>query len=156
VGALVLEVEQAGVVAHVRAAEKLLQAGVGLPAVEAEVGKQNREVGQVDGGVRVLMSGLDYERVVLAGGPLGIMAAAMDLVLPYVHDRKQFGQADVTSIDKIVMLSPNQAQVLFTMKVAPTSGSRNARADEQGVAQVLRQDNKLLVCSYLLRTAAQY
>ena len=48
------------------------------------------------------------------------------------------------------------AQVLFTMKVAPTSGSRNARADEQGVAQVLRQDNKLLVCSYLLRTAAQY
>jgi isovaleryl-CoA dehydrogenase len=43
-------------------------------------------------GARVLMSGLDYERAVLAGGPLGIMAAALDLVLPYVHDRKQFGQ----------------------------------------------------------------
>ena len=43
-------------------------------------------------GVEVLMSGLDYERVVLAGGPVGIMAAAMDLVLPYVHDRKQFGR----------------------------------------------------------------
>jgi isovaleryl-CoA dehydrogenase len=40
----------------------------------------------------VLMSGLDYERVVLAGGPLGIMAAALDVVLPYVHDRQQFGQ----------------------------------------------------------------
>jgi isovaleryl-CoA dehydrogenase len=44
-------------------------------------------------GTRILMSGLDYERVVLAGGSLGIMAACMDLVLPYIHDRKQFGQA---------------------------------------------------------------
>jgi isovaleryl-CoA dehydrogenase len=43
-------------------------------------------------GVNVLMSGLDYERAVLAGGPLGIMAACMDVVLPYVHERKQFGQ----------------------------------------------------------------
>ncbi|MCH8943559.1 MAG: isovaleryl-CoA dehydrogenase [Proteobacteria bacterium] len=44
-------------------------------------------------GAAILMSGLDYERVVLAGGPLGIMAACMDLVMPYIHDRKQFGQA---------------------------------------------------------------
>lgn len=44
-------------------------------------------------GAAILMSGLDYERVVLAGGPLGIMAACMDLVLPYIHDRKQFGKA---------------------------------------------------------------
>ena len=43
-------------------------------------------------GATILMSGLDYERVVLSGGPLGIMAACMDLVMPYVHDRKQFGQ----------------------------------------------------------------
>jgi len=42
--------------------------------------------------VNVLMSGLDYERAVLAGGPLGIMQACMDVVVPYVHDRKQFGQ----------------------------------------------------------------
>ena len=49
-------------------------------------------LGRVNSGVRVLMSGLDYERVVLAGGPLGIMQAAMDAVLPYVHDRKQFGK----------------------------------------------------------------
>src|SRR6266404_394666 len=49
-------------------------------------------LGKVDGGVEVLMSGLDYERVVLAGGPLGIMAACLDVVLPYVHERKQFGQ----------------------------------------------------------------
>ncbi len=44
-------------------------------------------------GVNVLMSGLDYERVVLAGGPVGIMAACLDVVMPYVHERKQFGQA---------------------------------------------------------------
>ncbi len=44
-------------------------------------------------GVNVLMSGLDYERAVLAGGPIGLMQAAMDVVIPYVHDRKQFGQA---------------------------------------------------------------
>jgi isovaleryl-CoA dehydrogenase len=49
-------------------------------------------VGQLNGGVRVLMRGLDYERAVLSGGPLGLMAAALDLVLPYVHERKQFGQ----------------------------------------------------------------
>ncbi len=50
-------------------------------------------LGVVGGGVKVLMSGLDYERVVLSGGPLGLMAAAMDVVMPYVHERKQFGEA---------------------------------------------------------------
>ncbi|WP_374376438.1 isovaleryl-CoA dehydrogenase [Dongia sp.] len=50
-----------------------------------------RLLGNVNGGVRVLMSGLDYERAVLAGGPLGILQACLDLVLPYVHDRQQFG-----------------------------------------------------------------
>jgi isovaleryl-CoA dehydrogenase len=50
-------------------------------------------LGTENQGVRVLMSGLDYERVVLSGGPLGIMAAALDVALPYVRERKQFGQA---------------------------------------------------------------
>ena len=59
---------------------------------DCEVPAEN-VLGALDGGVRVLMSGLDYERAVLAGGPLGIMAAVMDVVLPYVHERKQFGQA---------------------------------------------------------------
>ena len=49
-------------------------------------------LGEEGKGVKVLMSGLDYERAVLAGGPLGIMAACLDVVLPYVHERKQFGQ----------------------------------------------------------------
>ena len=50
-------------------------------------------LGQEGEGVRVLMSGLDFERTVLSGGPVGIMQACMDIVVPYVHDRKQFGQA---------------------------------------------------------------
>jgi isovaleryl-CoA dehydrogenase len=50
-------------------------------------------LGRVDGGARVLMSGLDFERAVLSGGPLGIMQAVLDNVLPYVHERKQFGQS---------------------------------------------------------------
>lgn len=49
-------------------------------------------LGEVNGGVKVLMSGLDYERAVLAAGPLGIMQAVMDEVIPYIHERKQFGQ----------------------------------------------------------------
>lgn len=50
-------------------------------------------LGGIGKGVKVLMSGLDYERVVLSGGPLGIMAACMDITLPYMHERKQFGQS---------------------------------------------------------------
>jgi isovaleryl-CoA dehydrogenase len=50
-------------------------------------------LGSLNGGARVLMSGLDYERAVLAAGPIGIMQATMDNVVPYVHDRKQFGQS---------------------------------------------------------------
>ena len=50
-------------------------------------------LGELNGGVRVLMSGLDYERLVLSGGPLGIMQAAMDIVVPYIRDRQQFGQS---------------------------------------------------------------
>ncbi|PPU44514.1 acyl-CoA dehydrogenase [Xanthomonas arboricola] len=61
-----------------------------LVFTDCEVPAEN-VLGTLNGGVRVLMSGLDFERVVLAGGPLGLMAAAMDVVLPYVHERKQFG-----------------------------------------------------------------
>lgn len=59
---------------------------------DCEVPEEN-VLGGVGNGVKVLMSGLDYERAVLCGGPLGIMAASMDVVLPYLHERKQFGQA---------------------------------------------------------------
>jgi isovaleryl-CoA dehydrogenase len=59
---------------------------------DCEVPEEN-VLGAVGRGVNVLMSGLDYERVVLSGGPLGLMAACLDVVLPYVHERKQFGQS---------------------------------------------------------------
>src|SRR4029453_4281323 len=59
---------------------------------DCEVPAEN-VLGKEGGGVKVLMSGLDYERAGLSGGPLGIMAACMDLVLPFIHERKQFGQS---------------------------------------------------------------
>ena len=59
---------------------------------DCEVPAEN-VLGKVGDGARILMSGLDYERAVLSGGPLGIMGACMDVVVPYVHERKQFGQA---------------------------------------------------------------
>ena len=78
-----------------------------------EVPEEN-VLGQVDGGVAVLMSGLDYERAVLAGGPLGIMQAAMDVVVPYVHERKQFGQP----IGEFQIMQAKLADMYTTMNIA--------------------------------------
>lgn len=69
--------------------------------------------------------------------------------------RKQFSDARVTSIDKIVYWSNYQAQVLFSMRVQEANGS-GARSEVQGVAQLLSQHNQVLVCSYVLRTAGLY
>jgi isovaleryl-CoA dehydrogenase len=80
-----------------RPGRKLDKLGMrGSPTAElvfenCEVGAEN-VLGAPDEGVSVLMSGLDYERLVLAGGPLGLMQACLDLVIPYVHERRQFGQ----------------------------------------------------------------
>ena len=81
--------------------------------LDCEVPEEN-VLGQVDGGVRVLMSGLDYERVVLSGGPVGIMAACMDVVLPYMHERKQFGQ----SIGEFQLMQGKLADMYVTMNAA--------------------------------------
>jgi len=73
--------------------------------------------------------------------------------------RKQYSHVEVTSIDKIVLWSPNQAQVLFTMRVDPARGStrnQSTKSEEQAIAQLLSQDNEVLVCSYLPRMAGQY
>src|SRR5438094_3089895 len=80
-----------------RPAQKLDKLGMrGSPTSElvfedCEVPAEN-VLGAVDEGVRVLMSGLDFERAILAAGPLGIMQSCLDVVVPYIHDRKQFGQ----------------------------------------------------------------
>jgi isovaleryl-CoA dehydrogenase len=80
---------------------------------DCEVPEEN-VLGAVGRGVNVLMSGLDYERVVLAAGPLGIMQAAMDVVLPYVHERKQFGQA----IGSFQLVQGKLADMYVTMNAA--------------------------------------
>src|SRR5215471_17138536 len=81
-----------------RPAQKLDKLGMrGSPTSElvfedCEVPAEN-VLGRVDEGVQVLMSGLDFERAILAAGPLGIMQSCLDVVIPYIHDRRQFGQA---------------------------------------------------------------
>lgn len=75
---------------------------------------QENILGKVNHGVEILMSGLDYERVVLAAGPLGIMQACLDLVVPYVHDRKQFGR----SIGEFQLVQAKVADMYTRMNAA--------------------------------------
>jgi len=79
-------------------------------------------------GVRVLMSGLDYERLVLTGGPLGIMDACMDLVVPYIHDRKQFGQ----SIGEFQLIQGKIADMYTQMNAAKSYAYLCAQAADRG------------------------
>ncbi|CAN7291434.1 isovaleryl-CoA dehydrogenase [Aminobacter sp. LjRoot7] len=85
-------------------------------------------------GVEVLMSGLDYERVVLAGGPIGIMAACMDVAVPYVHDRKQFGQP----IGEFQLVQGKLADMYSTMNAARAYVYAVAAACDRG--QTTRKD----------------
>jgi isovaleryl-CoA dehydrogenase len=85
-------------------------------------------LGLVNGGVRVLMSGLDYERVVLAGGPLGIMSACLDVVLPYVHERKQFGQP----IGEFQLMQAKLADMYVTANAARAYVYAVAKACDRG------------------------
>ncbi|MBN8648069.1 MAG: isovaleryl-CoA dehydrogenase [Caulobacterales bacterium] len=94
-------------------------------------------MGPLNGGVGVLMSGLDYERAVLAAGPLGIMQACMDVVVPYLHDRKQFGQAigefqlmQGKLADMYVSLSTARAYVYAVAKACDKG--KNTRKDAAG------------------------
>ncbi len=80
---------------------------------DCEVPEEN-VLGEVNQGVKVLMSGLDYERAVLAAGPLGIMQACMDTVLPYVHERKQFGEP----IGNFQIMQAKLADMYVTMNAA--------------------------------------
>jgi len=85
-------------------------------------------LGEEGKGVRVLMSGLDYERVVLSGGPLGIMDACMDLVVPYIHDRKQFGQ----SIGEFQLVQGKVADMYTQMNAAKAYVYMVAQACDRG------------------------
>jgi isovaleryl-CoA dehydrogenase len=91
-------------------------------------------LGQVNGGVRVLMKGLDYERAVLGGGPLGLMAAALDLVLPYIHERKQFGQA----VGTFELMQAKVADMYASLNAARAYSYAIGRACDKG--RCSRQD----------------
>src|SRR3954470_18576808 len=91
-------------------------------------------LGQVGGGVRVLMAGLDYERLVLAGGPLGIMQACMDVVLPYLHERKQFGQP----IGEFQLMQGKLADMYTTMNASRAYVYVCGKAADRG--EITRQD----------------
>ena len=91
-------------------------------------------VGALNGGVRVLMSGLDFERLVLAAGPLGIMQACLDLVVPYLHDRKQFGQ----SIGEFQIMQAKLADMYVIMNAAKAYVYTVAKACDRG--EVTRKD----------------
>jgi isovaleryl-CoA dehydrogenase len=94
---------------------------------DCEVPEEN-VLGRLGGGVGVLMSGLDYERAVLAAGPLGIMQACLDVVLPYVHERKQFGQA----IGEFQLMQGKLADMYTTMNACRAYVYAVARACDAG------------------------
>jgi isovaleryl-CoA dehydrogenase len=116
---------------------------------DCEVPEEN-VLGQVGGGIGVLMSGLDYERTVLAGGPLGLMQACLDVVLPYVRERRQFGQAIGTFqlmqakvADMYVALNSARAYV-YTVAKACDAGL-TTRYDAAG-AILLASENGVKTC----------
>ena len=123
----------------VRPAQKLDKLGMrGSPTSEiafedCEVPAEN-VLGRVGGGVRVLMSGLDYERAVLAAGPLGIMQACLDVVLPYVHQREQFGKP----IGEFQLIQAKIADMYTSFSAARAYVYAVAQACDRG--QVSRKD----------------
>jgi isovaleryl-CoA dehydrogenase len=100
---------------------------------DCEVPEDN-VLGTVGNGVNVLMSGLDYERAVLAAGPLGIMQACMDVVMPYVHERKQFGQP----IGTFQLVQGKVADMYVTMNAARAYVYAVAKACDRG--ETTRED----------------
>jgi isovaleryl-CoA dehydrogenase len=100
---------------------------------DCEVPEENI-IGEVGQGVNVLMSGLDYERTILAAGPLGIMQAALDSVLPYIHERKQFGQP----IGTFQLVQGKLADMYVTLNAARAYVYTVARACDRG--ETARED----------------
>ncbi len=98
-----------------------------------EVPEEN-VLGKLGGGVNVLMSGLDYERLVLSGGPIGIMQACMDVVIPYLHERKQFGQP----IGEFQLMQGKLADMYTTMNASRAYVYMCGKAADRG--EITRQD----------------
>ena len=110
---------------------------------DVEVPAEN-VLGAVNGGAKVLMSGLDYERAVLAAGPIGIMQAVMDSVIPYVHDRQQFGQSigefqlvQGKLADMYTILQASRAYCYMVGKNLDQIGSEHVRQVRKDCASVI-------------------
>ena len=116
-----------------KTAQKLDKLGMrGSPTAElvfedCEVPEENL-LGKLNGGIKVLMSGLDYERTVLAGGPLGIMQSCLDAVIPYLHERKQFGKP----IGEFQLMQGKLADMYTVMNAAKAYVYAVARACDRG------------------------
>jgi isovaleryl-CoA dehydrogenase len=95
-------------------------------------------LGEEGGGAKVLMSGLDFERAVLSGGPLGIMHACMDVVLPYVHDRQQFGQ----SIGEFQLMQGKLADMYTTLMASRAYVYEVGRACDRATPETVRHIRK--------------
>jgi isovaleryl-CoA dehydrogenase len=104
-----------------------------LVFADCEVPAEN-VLGEVGGGVKLLMSGLDYERAVLAAGPLGIMQSCLDLVIPYLHQRKQFGQP----IGQFQLMQAKLADMYVTLNASKAYVYAVARACDRG--ETTRED----------------
>jgi isovaleryl-CoA dehydrogenase len=102
---------------------------------DCEIPEEN-VLGEVNGGSRVLMRGLDTERCVLSGGPLGLMQSAMDVVLPYVHERKQFGQP----IGTFELMQGKIADMYTKLQASRAFSYRVAQALDQGRGRAARKD----------------
>ncbi|MBI3715945.1 MAG: isovaleryl-CoA dehydrogenase [Betaproteobacteria bacterium] len=102
---------------------------------DCEIPEEN-VLGAVNGGSRVLMGGLDTERTVLSGGPIGIMQSAMDIVLPYVHERKQFGQP----IGTFGLMQGKVADMYVALQSSRAFSYRVATMLDQGRGRAARKD----------------
>jgi isovaleryl-CoA dehydrogenase len=102
---------------------------------DCEIPEENI-LGSVNGGSKVLMKGLDTERTVLSGGPIGIMQSAMDLVLPYVHERKQFGQP----IGTFGLMQGKVADMYTKLQASRAFSYRVAGALDAGRGRAARKD----------------
>ena len=96
-------------------------------------------LGQINDGVEVLMSGLDYERVVLSGGPLGIMQACLDAVVPYVHERRQFGKC----IGEFQLIQGKLADIYSTLNACRAYAYAVAKACDRG--ETTRKDSASVI-----------
>lgn len=152
--AVVAGIVTAAVLAGRDSAPPTTTTSMGLTADAAKVAIQNYLDALSDGDIQTI------SRNTLCGLYDGVKDRRTDDALARLSSdafQKQFSKVEVTSVDTMVFTSPNSAQVLFTMKVVPAAGSKDGGGiQRQAVAQLLSNNNEILVCSYVQRTAGTF